>query len=282
MGTRIGILLTLSSLLGAVYAQQYEFGISAAGTGYMGDLNPSNPFYFKNVGAGISAKYNLNSSLGFQLAYHYLQLSGADHDQKSVFQQTRNLSFNNTLSEVALTGEFNFFRYIPGQQINVYTPYITAGIAGILHDPYVIYHQKKVMLRELRLEADDQGQSIVSKKFAIAVPIGLGFKYNIQGPWTLAADLSYRTVWNDYIDNVSQYYNQPATNDQYLPKVELIDNGNTRLLDQSDWNYLADPSGQLVQNAGTARGNGKKLDGYMTAGIKLSYTILSKKCYWWQ
>ena len=282
MRVRIGILLTLFSILNAAYAQQYEFSVSGVGTGYIGDINPTNPFYFKNIGLSTSAKYNFNSTLGVHLAYSNLQINGADRDNSNPFHQQRNLSFNNNLSEIALIGEFNFFRYTPGHHINVYTPYITLGVATVFHDPYILYNDNKVMLRDLLLEADAEGQSIVSKKMAMAIPIGMGLKYNIKGPWTLAADISYRTVLNDQIDNVSQYYNNLAPLDHYLPPFELVESGRKRPLNQADWNILADPSGRLIDNIGTSRGNGKKFDGYMTAGIKLSYTILSSKCYWWQ
>lgn len=281
MRVRIGILLTLISILSVAYAQQYEFSVSAVGTGYMGDINPKNPLYYNNIGASVSAKYNFNSTLGIHLAYSNLRISGSDRDNNQTFHQRRNLSFNNNLSEIALVGEFNFFRYIPGQNLNVYTPYITLGIASVFHDPYILYNDNKIMLRELQLEADAQGQSLVYNKVAFAIPVGIGFKYNIKGPWTLAADISYRTVLNDNIDNVSQYYNQ-LTSIDHLPRYEIVENGVKRPFNQSDWNLLADPSGMLIDNRGTSRGDGKKFDSYMTAGFKLSYTILSSKCYWWQ
>ena len=281
MRVRIGILLTLISILSAAYAQQYEFSVSAVGTGYMGDINPNNPLYYKNLGAGVSAKYNFNSTLGVHLGYSKLYISGADRDINQAFHQQRNLSFNNNISEISLIGEFNFFRYMPDQNLNVYTPYITLGIASVFHDPYILYNDNKIMLRDLRLEADAKGQPYVYNKVAVAIPVGIGFKYNIKGPWTLAADISYRTLLDDNIDNVSQYYPNLQSVD-HLPHYDIVENGVKRAFNQADWNLLADPSGMLTDNAGTSRGNGKKFDGYMTAGIKLSYTILSSKCYWWQ
>ncbi|MDR2283783.1 MAG: hypothetical protein LBE37_11265, partial [Sphingobacterium sp.] len=154
-------------------------------------------------------------------------------------------------------------------------PYIVAGIAGIIHDPYVNYSTKKLRLRELELEADENGNAITFSKFALSVPIGAGFKYNIKGPWSIGAEVIYRTVLSDNIDAVSQYYLSP---DNILARTSIPYD-----LNRDDLTFLADPSGgKLVTNGGRARGDGKKFDGYMTAGITLTYTIISKKCYWWQ
>lgn len=263
-------------LLG-VQAQQYEFGVSAAGTGYMGDINTTNPFYFKNLGAGLFAKYNLNSTWGIKLGYNHLYLSARDQDFNDLNQKQRNFQFNNQVSELALTAEFNFFKYIPGRELNRYTPYLIAGIAGIIHDPYVNYGSEKVLLRPLKLEADTAGKQLTFSKFALSIPIGVGFKYNLKGPWSLGIDVIYRTVLSDNIDGVSQYYLNPDLN-------STVPNPNRNDLNAEEIKLLAlaDPSGRLDINKGKARGDGKKFDGYMTAGITLSYTIISKKCYWWQ
>lgn len=272
---RIAILTIMSFILSSVYAQQYEFGVSGVGTGYMGDLNSTNPFYFKNLGAGLFAKYNFNPTWGVKIAYNHLYLFGDDQDFKNLNQKQRNLQFNNKISELAVTGEFNFFKYIAGRQLNRYTPYLIGGVAALMHDPYVNYDSRKVLLRPLKLEADKDDSAVTYSKFAVAIPLGAGFKYNIKGPWSVGAEVIYRTVIGDYIDGVGQYY---LSADH---PVLLETNKNN--LNKEDLTFLADPSGgKLEINQGRARGDGKKFDGYMTAGITLTYTIISKKCYWWQ
>ncbi|ERJ59704.1 hypothetical protein M472_13065 [Sphingobacterium paucimobilis HER1398] len=259
-------------MLSDIYAQQYEFGISGVGSGYMGDINTSNPFYFKNIGGGLFAKYNLNPTWGIRLGYNHLYLSAGDRDFST--QKYRDLQFNNAISELAITAEFNFFRYIAGRELNRYTPYILAGLAGIMHDPFLNYDSKKVLLRELKLEVDKEGTPVKYSKFAFSIPVGAGFKYNIKGPWSIGAEIVYRMALSDNIDGIGEYYSSedaielPSPNKNNLTKEDLI--------------FLADPSRNLDLNQGRARGDGKKFDGYMTAGITLTYTIISKKCYWWQ
>lgn len=245
-------------------AQQYELGIAGGGTGYMGDINNSNPLYYKSIGAGLFMKYNLSSTWGFRAAFNYLPIYGNDLDFSEPHHQSRRLQFSNNIKELSVTAEFNFFNFIPGRQANRYTPYLLAGLAAIGHRPYVRYNGEKIDLTHPHLEVDENGQAVKFSKWALSIPIGAGFKYNIRGPWSIGAEINYRTVLSDHIDAVSQYY---RLNSEGLSPGHAI---------------MADPSGRLSERAGTLRGDGKRLDGYMTAGFTLTYTLLSKKCDWWQ
>jgi hypothetical protein len=89
-----------------MYAQRYEIGINGATTGYMSDLNISNPFYFKNFGGGLFAKYNLDPTWGLKLSANHLLISGDDQDFNNSFQKLRNLKFRNKLQ----TGIYRLFR----------------------------------------------------------------------------------------------------------------------------------------------------------------------------
>lgn len=265
----IRILVTILSIAylvlpGKSIAQQYEFGITGVGTGYMGDINTSDPLYYKNMGGGLFVKYNLNPTWGFRGSFSYLPIYGNDYDFQNGNQQDRGLMFNNNLKEFAVTAEFNFFRFIAGRQSTRYTPYLLGGVAVINHSPYVSYEDNKVYLRDYPLEIDEQDAPVTYSKWAISIPIGVGFKYNIRGPWSVGAEINYRTVLSDHIDGVSQYYRYGTGG---LPEP---------------WAVIADPTGQLAERGGTLRGNGKNLDGYMTAGLTLTYTLISKRCYWWQ
>lgn len=245
-------------------AQQYEFGITGVATGYMGDINNSNPLYYQNLGGGAFVKYNLNSTWGFRGAFNYLPIYGSDLDFPEEHHQSRGLQFNNNLKELSIITEFNFFKFIPGRQANRYSPYLLAGVAGISHSPYVYYQGNKVDLTNPYLEVDENGEAVTFSKWAFSIPIGAGFKYNIRGPWSIGAEINYRTVLSDHIDAVSQYYREDTTG---LNEGQAL---------------MADPTGRLSERAGTLRGDGKRLDGYMTAGFTLTYTLLSKKCEWWQ
>lgn len=276
-----GISMMLSSV---AKGQQWEVGINGGATGFMGDVNPDNPFYLKNASGGFFLKRNFNSTWGVQLAYNYVQLYGNDKDDKDPYRNARGHLFYNKVHELALRGDFNFFRYIPDKEFNRYTPYLFAGLGAIKHNPYVnIKDGGKHNLADLQLQ---ENNSI--KKIAPFVVVGTGFKYNIKGPWTIGAEVGYRTVFNNDIDNISNKYPQYSAVDAVrLPEEfrTVIASGDPTIPSEYEpnalWLNLAYPNGDYSTYQGKAKGHGRKRDGYMTVGFTLSFTFLDKRCYWW-
>lgn len=262
-------ILTLSTLCcGSATAQQWEIGVHAGATGFMGDINPENPLYIKSATGGLFVKRNLNSTWGVQLAYNLVQLHVNDADDSDPYRQSRGRMFTNNVHELALRADFNFFRYIAGSDINRYTPYLFAGMAAIKHKPYVTFQNGgKVSLEDLQLQAENK-----LKQIAVALPIGAGFKYNIKGPWTIGAEIGYRTVFSNDLDNISNNY----------PNTDQINLEKSKSIADIPWVNLAFPNGDYETYAGKAIGNGRKRDGYMTAGLTLTFTFIDKGCYWWK
>ena len=60
-----------------------------------------------------------------RLTAHFAQLGYSDQYSQNAYQRSRNLSFNTNIFEVALRGDFNFFKF--NQQIphHSFTPYAT-------------------------------------------------------------------------------------------------------------------------------------------------------------
>jgi hypothetical protein len=248
------ILLTLFCLTSQ--AQTWEIGGTFAGAGYMGDLNQENPFKFSGLGGGIFIKRNLDRYFSLKLGYTYGVIKGADSLSKSAQARNRNLSFQTPLTEVSLTGEFNFMEYVPSVSKNVYTPYIFAGIAMTEYTPQTIYNGQKYDLRTLETE----GKSY--KGSTIAVPFGVGIKYNIAGQFTIGADLGYRAAFTDYLDDVAGVYANKATLSTPLSAI------------------LSDRSSSGIGVPGTQRGDMRPKDTYMFVGFSISYTFITPKCYY--
>lgn len=262
-------------------AQQYEFGINGYASGYMGDINPRDPFYYTNGGAGLYAQYNVNPTWGWRIAFNQLTLVARDQDFNGSDANQRKLSFINHISELSLLSEFHFFNYSVGGKHKSYSPYLIGGLGLIKHDPFVYYEGNKVTLRSLKLERDKENNPINYTVLAFVIPLGLGFKYNVKGPWTIGVELNYRIVLSDNIDNISGYYPKEDIQQQELPLIKIKNKeGTIRNFDTKDWQFLADPSANYIQNSGTLRGDAKQWDGYMTAGISLTYTMRNTKCTW--
>jgi hypothetical protein len=240
-----------------VQAQSWEVGGLIGGAGYMGDLNQTNPLKVSGIAAGLFVKRNFNGYLSAKLGYTYGTISGADSLSKNQQDRDRNLSFRTQLNEVSLTAEFNLMKYIPSVSQNMYTPYIFAGIAYTHYNPQADYAGQTYNLRPLQTEGKAYAES------AIAVPFGVGIKYNIAGALTLAAELGYRTAYTDYLDDVSGHY---ADKSIFPPASVAL--------------ALSDRTVGQTAAAGTQRGDMRPHDTYMFVGFTISYTFITQKCYY--
>jgi hypothetical protein len=242
-------------------AQSWEVGAFGGGAGYMGDLNQTNPVKVSGAAAGVFVKRNFNRYLSAKLGYNYGIIRGADSTSSDPSARTRNLSFRTSLSEISLTGEFNFMEYTPSVTHNIYTPYFFAGVSVVNYNPQAIYQGQIYDLRPLQTEGEKPYANS-----AIAVPFGAGIKYNIAGSLTLAAELGYRAAFTDYIDDVSGTYANKAG---YSNPVALA------LSDRS-----GERTGVYTGTAGTQRGDLRPRDTYLFIGFTISYTFITSKCYY--
>jgi hypothetical protein len=248
------LLLTFVSF--TAEAQTWEIGGFAGGAGYMGDLNQKDPFKFSGIAGGAFVKRNFDGYLSLKLGYTYGVISGADSLSSNVQAFSRNLSFKTQLSELSLTGEFNFMEYVPSVSKNMYTPYVYAGIAYTGYTPQAVYQGQTYDLRTLQTEGVSYPGS------TIAVPFGIGIKYNIAGRLTLGADLGYRIASTDYIDDVSGVY----------PDRTKLQTPLSAALSDRSVNHTGIP--------GTQRGDLRPKDTYIFAGFTISYTFITQKCYY--
>jgi len=241
-------------------AQTWELGGGVGGAGYMGDLNQYNPVKVSGISAGAFIKRNFDGYLSARLAFNYGIISAADSNSSYAQDRLRNLSFTTTLTELSITGEFNFLEYIPEAGKNIFTPYIFAGVATLTYKPTTIYQGTKYDLSQYQTE----GQSKPYSTTAFSIPFGAGIKYNIAGKFTLAADIGYRKPNTDYLDDVSGFY---ANTTGFTPTAKA-------LADRS-----GEKTGVYIGSPGSQRGNLDPRDSYFFTQITLSYTFVTQKCY---
>ena len=255
------IILLLISV--SARAQTWEIGGALGGFGYMGDLNTTNPIKINKPAAAIFAKYNFNGYLAAKLNFSLGDIKGADSTSNDQQTRDRNLSFTTPLKELSLLAEFNFMKFIPEAGKNKYTPYVFLGGGITAFAPRTNYNGQKVSLRYLRTE----GQASEYKQNTIVIPFGAGFKYNLFGKCTVAAELGYRYTFTDYLDDVSGVY---------ADRTKLTANELSPI--------LADRSGERTGGVflgapGSQRGDFKPRDMYLFAGFTISYTFVTQKCY---
>lgn len=268
--------LLCDSIAQGVNEQMGEFGITAGAAHYFGDLNTRTQINRPKPAIGIYFLKQFNNYLGVRLSAHYAQLGYSDIYSKSDFQKRRNLSFNTDIFELAIQGEFNFFKFVPGDPNYPFTPYVSIGIGAFSYNPYAYYQGKKVFLRPLGTEGQNIGyvDPNTGKKrkpygsIAVDFPIGAGIKYNISNNINLSFQITHRLTLTDYLDDVSTTYvgadKFPVLNGQ--PSIAGI------LQDRSF------ETGTPIGVEGRQRGFSKQKDQFIIAEFGISFSISTYKC----
>jgi Domain of unknown function (DUF6089) len=255
------------------YVQKGEFGITAGAGHYFGDINTRAALNRPKPALGIFFRKQFGNYTGLRISAHYAQLGYSDVYSKNDYQKTRNLSFNTNIWEIAVQGDFNFFKFVPNNPDYLFTPYITLGAGIFTYDPYAYTGGKKEFLRPLGTE----GQTIGYKgrkqysAMAFSFPLGVGVKYNISEKINLSFEVAQRFTTTDYLDDVSTTY-IGAGKFALLPNGQLSTAG---LL--QDRSIEIDPANPLGAE-GRQRGFSKQRDQYVIAEIGISFNISSYRC----
>jgi hypothetical protein len=270
----------MSAIVGSAVSQgtfnpeeiQGEFGVTLGAAHYFGDLNTRAALNRPKLAIGAFYRKQFNNYLAAKLSLHYAQLGYSDVYSKNAYQKNRNLSFNTELFEVALSGDFNFFRYSPGEKGYNFTPYITMGLGLFSYNPYAYLNGKKVFLRPLGTEGQNIGYkdpftNVARKPYgsmSVCVPIGMGIKYNVNNQFNFSFQIAHRLTFTDYLDDVST---------TYIGSDKFVAGSNALLLQDRSFE-----KGNTIGIEGRQRGFSKQKDQYIIAEIGISFNLTSYKC----
>ncbi len=258
------------------YVQKGEFGITAGVAHYFGDINTRVAVNRPKPALGIFFRKQFGNYIGMRIAAHYAQVGYSDVYSKNDYQKLRNLSFNSNIWEIAVQGDFNFFKFVPNDPDYLFTPYITLGAGIFTYDPYAYLDGKKEFLRPLGTE----GQAIGYKgrkqynTMAFCFPLGVGVKYNISEKINLSFEVSQRFTTTDYLDDVSSTYIGSG-------RFTVLPNGQpstAAILQDRSVEITGDPLTALGATEGRQRGFSKQKDQYIIAEIGISFNISSYRC----
>lgn len=251
-------------------SQEWEFGGWVGAAGYMGDLNPNNPTKFTDLALGLNTRYAFNPYHALKLSFAYGNIQANDADSDFEQHRLRNLNFKTAITELAILYEFYFYPYWPGSGAYRFTPYVFTGVAGFQYEPKTEYNGTTYKLRELGTEGQGSylGTPRTYTNRNLAIPFGVGIKYNFVSRFNIGLELGFRNTLTDYLDDVSK---------RYVDKAALAtENGQIA-------SNLSDRSGEVnngtyIGTVGAQRGDPSKRDFYMFTGISLSYTLNPIRC----
>jgi len=253
--------------------QEGEFGIGVGAAHYFGDLNTRARLNRPKIAAGIFFRKNFGNYIAARIVANYAQLGYSDiYNTQNDFMLKRNLSFNTNVWELSLRGDFNFFRFLPGDPEFNFTPYVSLGLGVFSYDPYAYLQGQKYFLRPLGTEG--QGSSLYPDRkpyssMAICFPVGVGVKYAFNERFNIGLEITHRFTTTDYLDDVSKTYVDPSV---FPP---LPDGSPSPGLLLSDRSYEL---GTPIGIKGRQRGVETNKDQFITAMIYFSFNLQSYKC----
>lgn len=270
----LSICLPLALFAQNSIVQEGEFGIGIGAAHYFGDLNTRARLNRPKLAAGIFFRKNFNNYIALRIAGNFAQLGYSDiYNTQNEYMHRRNLSFNTSVWEFGLQGDFNFYRFMPGDPDFRWTPYVTLGVSAFSYDPYAYLNGQKYFLRPLGTEG--QGSRLYPDRkqyssMALAIPFGVGIKYSINERMNLGFEILYRFTNTDYLDDVSKTYVDPVV---FPPNPDGSTSAAYLLSDRS-YETGAPPIGIK----GRQRGVSQNKDQFVTAMFYVSFNLQSYKC----
>lgn len=235
---------------------------------YLGDLNTNFDFTRPGPAGGIIARYNFNKRLAFKASANYLQVSADDATSSNPFERARNLNFQSDIFDGTFQFEFNFLSFKHGDKDEFFSPYLFAGFNIFHFNPKTEYQGEMVELRPLGTEGQFRGEEYYSVSGGLAY--GFGFKLSLSYEWSLNFELNARSLFTDYLDDVSTVYPDKRELEKLRGPVAVA---------------LSDRSGELgseingqIGRRGTQRGNSTNNDTFITLGVGLLYYFGDVRC----
>jgi len=274
---RLLAVLAFSAPLGLLaqdgYVQEGEFGFGAGAAHYFGDLNTRSRVNRPKIAATAFFRKNFGNYIALRVGATYARIGYSDkYNKQNEYQQRRNLSFNSNVWELALQGDFNFYKFMPYNEQLRFTPYVTLGMSIFSYDPYAYLQGQRYFLRNLGTEGQGSDQYPDRKPYttmAMAIPFGVGIKYNLNNRMNIGVEVVHRFTNTDYLDDVSKTYVEPEV---FLPNPDGSPSPAQLLSDRS---Y---ETGTPIGGKGIQRGNSRQRDQFITAVVYLSFNLQSYKC----
>ena len=251
------------------YVQEGEFGITAGVAHYFGDLNNRGKINRPKLAIGGFIRKQFGNYSAVRLSGHFARLGYSDIYSSNEYNLRRNLSFNTNIFELALQGDFNFFKFNPVDPDYSFTPYATLGIGIFNYNPYAYYKNQKIYLRPLHTE----GQTFYKNRkeygsMALCFPIGFGVKYALNDRINVSFEITHRFTTTDYLDDVSTTY-------VGADKFPSTSGGKSIAGIMQDRSFEV---GTPIGIEGRQRGFSKQKDQYTIAEVGISFNITSYRC----
>lgn len=206
----IGIFLFGIQPLSAQYRHEWTAFLGVAN--YQGDLpEPHFEVVESRLAAGLIYRYHWHPQWSLRAQLIVGQIRGDDRHAQS--RASRQFRFSSSLIESAFAVEWKPFgrqsHYYVGKFRPHWGPYVFLGLGLTQADPRATCYRT-----DLPKEVDPFASEMRQTLF-LAVPVGLGIRYDWSPHWSVGLEVGQRPVFSDLLDGVSVSGN-PDKDDWYV------------------------------------------------------------------
>lgn len=167
------------------YGQLTEVGFQIGAMNYTGDL--SNGYSIKNhrPAASVFLRNNISSAVGMKYGIAAGMLYGSNDYFNNSENQMNSVSFNTTILEAFGVFEFYFLDYKSKHSRIHWTPYLSLGLGVFTY-------------------FGDAANNSDASRFQPVIPLGIGFKYQLNPKIDVGFEASARVTFFDYLDGIGK------------------------------------------------------------------------------
>ena len=169
--------------------QIHEIGVFAGGSNFVGDVGSMTYLNPNEFAYGLIYKWNKSTRHSWRASIKNIKITADDDQSKDERRKQRDYDFENTIKEVSLGLEFNFFEFNLHDMDRQITPYVFLGLSYTIYDGLYII---------------DNGTTVEKKSDSshgtLTIPMAVGVKSNITPHLVLGFEISPRYTFADNID----------------------------------------------------------------------------------
>lgn len=302
----LSFLFVLAIQLTSLAQYRWDYGTKVGVSNYLGDIGgkylPRRDGFVdmhlisSRASTGTYVRYKFNKRFAVSSNVDYIRITDRDAYTTYAPRRARNANFRNDIVEMGTRAEVTIWYDNDVGNKGYYNPdfklFVFAGVAGYYSNPKgqiysngeLQYGGKWFDLRNWKTEGQEKPYS----KFGVAIPAGIGFYFTYNKKYRVQWDLSWRTVFTDYLDDVSTVFNKPNTDDplalefvnqsyQSLINGLLADNPQYTAADLAieNFTYVYNPAAPL-----SPRGESQHNDSYLTSQITITKLIRGKSNFY--
>ena len=167
-------------------AQIHEIGVFAGGSNFVGDVGGTTYINPNEFAYGLIYKWNRSPRHSWRASISSAKITADDENSDDPSRKARDYDFENTIKEVSLGLEFNFFEFDLHQLERQFTPYVFLGLTYTQYDG--------LFYKEPNVTNSDSSHGTLS------IPFALGVKTNLTKNLIVGFEVAPRYTLADDID----------------------------------------------------------------------------------